>query len=69
MQVTKTGDMIQFAVPDPQDPTGGKLIAIKFERKDLETLFTTTAGRRISKTEIFIESSTYYITIFSLPLH
>ncbi|XP_019863954.1 PREDICTED: uncharacterized protein LOC100636893, partial [Amphimedon queenslandica] len=48
VQVTKTGDMIQFAVPDPQDPTGGKLIAIKFENKDLEKQFTMTASRRIN---------------------
>ena len=53
VQVTKTGDMIQFAVPDSKDATGGKLIAIKFDNKDLETQFTMTAGRRIRKTQIF----------------
>lgn len=47
--MTKTGDMIQFAVPDPQDATGGKLVAIKFDDKELENNFTFRAGSRIGK--------------------
>ena len=47
--MTKTGDMIQFAVPDPQDATGGKLVAIKFDDKEQENNFTFRAGNRIGK--------------------